>query len=621
MIGRFSGLESYREIFRSGEVLKWLGGAILIPLGYLLNGFPLPGLPALTLGSLLFLASIALNGLPIIIGAIRGLLAREINVDELVSIALIACLVSGNYAEGAIVSAIMVLGSLVEEAVSDRARDSIRALIAMSPDTAVVERDGTEQVLELQEVRQGDILLIRPGDTIPVDGSILDGALSVNEASITGESMPVDRSRDASVCAGTVCVDGFARIRAERVGEDSTLGRIIQMVEAAEQQQTESGRIVDRYAAWFTPIILVCAALTYLLTRDPDRAITVLIVGCPCSFLLASPVTTVAAISRAAKAGILVKGGPHLENLAVASAFFFDKTGTLTQGRPELAEVHPANGFSEAEVIRLAAAVEKGSLHPLGIAIVARAEALGLEPTPASDIHTEIGRGISGRVEGRLVEVRSSHTDGDRALTTVDVLVDGRPAGTLGLFDPAREGAGQAIQALREEGITELVILSGDRPSAVRKLAEELGLDRYHAAQKPDEKGARINAYTLGKTVFIGDGINDAPALKTASTGIAMGGRGVDVALETADVVLMNDRLDQLPFLVRLGRRMSRTIKQGILLSLAINLAAVIASFSGLLTPILGAITHNLGSILVVSLAASLRFAKGPQEQRLRLQA
>ncbi|WP_196772868.1 heavy metal translocating P-type ATPase [Pseudodesulfovibrio alkaliphilus] len=610
MIGRHSGLHVYRELFRSRDFLKLLVGAGIIPVALLIDATSLSGLPAMSLGSILLIVSIAINGLPIVMEAGRGLMARKVNVDELVSIAIIACLVTGNYLEGALVSAIMVFGSLIEEAVSDSARNSIRALMEVTPETALREVDGREVVTSVRDVKKGDVLVIRAGDTIPVDGVVLEGKTSVNEASITGESIPVIKASDDAVYAGTACVDGFIRIRADRVGEDSTIGRIVQMVEAAERQKTESAKIVDKYAAWFTPAILLIAVLTYVATRDVTRSITVLIVGCPCSFLLASPVSTVAAIGRAAKSGILVKGGKYLENLATATGFFFDKTGTITKGEPEVVAIRPVLGRSEDEVLCLAAAVETGSLHPLGVAIVDRARAMGNVVVPAREVCTEVGRGICGQVQGARVEIVASETAEESGATTVDVLVDGALAGTISLRDNPRETAAETMRELRAVGVRDLVILSGDKPLPVGNIAERVGISQFHAAQKPDQKLERIKSYDQGKTVYIGDGINDAPALKAASTGIAMGLRGSDVALETADIVLLGDRLDQLPFLVRLARRMSGIIKIGILLSFAINFLAIVAGSAGLLTPILGALTHNLGAIIVVSLAASIRFAR-----------
>jgi Zn2+/Cd2+-exporting ATPase len=316
MIGRHADLSIYREIFRSEDFIKASFGAFLIPLSFLLPKAQLALSINLGLLDIALLLSIAVNGLPIIVEAVKGVLNKEINVDELVSIAIIACVLNGNYLEGAVVSAIMVFGALVEEAVSDGARNAIRKLVEITPKTTMVEKDGKEIEVDIKKVLVGNIVVLKAGDTIGVDGTVIEGSTSVDESSITGESIPVQKTSGDQVFAGTLCTNGFIRIRADKVGKDSTIGRIIQLVEGAEQQKTRSGKIVDTYAAWFTPVILSVAALTYLLTGDITRAITVLIVGCPCSFLLASPVTTVAAIGRAAKAGIVVKGGKYLENIA-----------------------------------------------------------------------------------------------------------------------------------------------------------------------------------------------------------------------------------------------------------------------------------------------------------------
>lgn len=610
MIGRNAEFHISHNLTRSRDFLRCLAGAALILLSLPCAGLAVPGLSRLSVQDVLLLLAIAINGLPIIVEAAQGLVKRELNVDELVGAAILACLITGAYMEGAIVSAIMVFGALVEEAVSDGARDAIRSLAATTPETAQREQDGVESTVAIAEVRPGDCLVVRPGDLVPVDGTILDGKTEVNEAAITGESIPVLRQSGDTIFAGTTCVDGLVRLRADHVGSQSAMGRIIALVEAAEGQQTNSGRIVDRYGAWFTPVILALAALTFVITGDVTRAITVLIVGCPCSFLLSSPVTVIAAIGRAARHGILIKGGKYLEAMAEARGFFFDKTGTLTRGQPEVVAIHAGATTSPEQVLTLAAAVEIGSLHPLGQAIVEQARAQGLALPAASDLRTEIGRGVMGRIDGQTIAVVTSQAPGADGLSCVDVLIDGQPAGRIELLDHPREGARQTIAALRAAGIDDLTMISGDQPQAVARVARDVGITQAHAAQKPAEKLALITAYAKGKTVYVGDGINDAPALKAASAGIAMGLRGVDVALETADIVLMNDRLDHLPFLVRLGRKMARTIKLGIFLSFAINVVAVAASFLGLLTPILGAVTHNLGSILVVSLAASLRFSK-----------
>lgn len=614
MIGRHADLSIYRELFRSEDFVKASLGAFLIPLSFILPKMQVVPSIDLSLLDIALLLSIAVNGLPIIVEAGRGILNKEINVDELVSIAIIACMINGNYLEGAVVSAIMIFGALVEEAVSDSARNSIRKLMAITPKTTTIEKDCKEFEIDIKNVRIGDIVIIRAGDTIAVDGTVTEGSTAVDESSITGESIPVQKKVGGQVFAGTLCTNGFIKIKADRVGRDSTIGRIIQLIEGAEQQKTRSGKIVDTYAAWFTPVILFAAVFTYFITWDVTRAITVLIVGCPCSFLLASPVTTVAAIGRAAKSGIVVKGGKYLENIADSRGFFFDKTGTITNGEPEIVAIISAEGVTDNEVLAMAAALEKGSLHPLGAAIGKKAEELQLDYARAEDIRTEAGQGISGIVEGQHIKIVTSRTLDDNGYTNIDIVVDSRVFGSISLIDRPRAKAEATIKAIRELGIEKIAIISGDQNSPVRTTAESVGIKEYYASQKPAEKLERIEAYTEGLSVYIGDGINDAPALKAADTGIAMGTRGADVALETADIVLMNDRLDQLPFLIQLSRKMSRTIQINIWLSCSINCIAVIAGATGLLTPIWGAVTHNMGSILVVALAASIGFTK---ERRL----
>ena len=610
MIGRHANLSVYRELFRSEDFFKVALGALLIPVAFFLPKMQV--VPHFNLGlfDIILLISIAINGFPIIVEAIKGLIHREINVDELVSIAIIACVINGNYLEGAVVSAIMVLGALTEEAVSDTARNSIRKLIEVTPSIAILEREGSELEVDVKNINVGDVVILRAGDTIAVDGTVLEGATAVDESSITGESMPVYKKTGEQVFAGTTCMDGCIKISADRIGRDSTIGRIIEIVEMAEQQKTRSGKIVDTYAAWFTPVILSAAVLTYFFTHDITRAITVLIVGCPCSFLLASPVTTVAAIGRAAKAGIMVKGGKYLENIADSDTFFFDKTGTITSGEPQIVAVHPVGEVSENEVIAMAAAVEKGSLHPLAAAVIKRAEELELDYEKAADIHAEAGQGISGQVDGFQVEIITSNALDDNGYTNVDVLVNSSRYGSISFTDQPRITAKSTVQSLIHLGVTNIAIVSGDQYSPVKNTAEQVGIDKYYASRKPIEKLGQIKAPAGKRVVYIGDGINDAPALKAADTGIAMGIRGADVALETADIVLMNDRLEQLPFLIRLSRKMSGIIKTNIRLSFGINFIAVLAGAMGLLTPVSGAIIHNIGSIFVVALAASMRFMR-----------
>ncbi|PIE65743.1 MAG: heavy metal translocating P-type ATPase [Desulfobacterales bacterium] len=608
MIGRHTDLTVYKELVRSEDFIKVSFGTLLIPIAFFIPHKTTVPYLNLEFSDILLLLSIVINGLPIIIEALQGILNRKINVDELVSLAIIACVINGNHLEGAVVSAIMVMGALVEEAVSDRARHAIRKLIEITPDTAIIEKNGKEIRVEVKTITTGDIVVLRAGNTITVDGTIIQGQSAIDESSITGESLPVDKKSGDQVFAGTTCKDGFIKIRANRVGKDSTIGRIIKIVQKAEQQKTRSSKIVDTYAAWFTPIILSAALLTLFSTQDITRAITVLIVGCPCSFLLASPVTTVAAISRAAQSGIMIKGGQYLENIADSKVFFFDKTGTITTGNPEIVAVKPAKGVTQKEIIAMAAPVEKGSQHPFAIAIVKKATELGLDYQNATEIHNETGQGISGNVNGSHVEIVSSQSVDAKGYSNIDLFVDGEKYGTLSFLDKPRSTSKTTIDSIRTLGVERIGIISGDQEDAVRTIAEQVGITEYFSRQKPLEKLEKIALYATKGVVYIGDGLNDAPALKTADTGIAMGIRGSDIALETADIVLMNDKLEQLLFLIHLSRKMVRTIKCNIWLSFAINMIAVFAGATGILSPIMGAIVHNIGSILVVAIAASLRF-------------
>lgn len=609
MIGRHSDLSVYKEIFKSSDFLRIVLGGALIPITLGLSKLSSSNTSLIISG--LLLLSVTINGMPIILEAFQGIIKKKINVDELVSIAIIACLINGNFLEAATVSFIMVFGAMIEEAVSDSARKSIQGLIEVTPDVAIIEKDGREIRRKVSELSIGDIVLVRPGDTIPVDGQLIEGMTSVDESSLTGESIPIDKVKGSNVIAGSINIEGFIKLSACKIGQDSTIGKVIELVKSAEQSKIDGTRIVDKYATFFTPFILLVAVLTFIITREMDRAITVLIVGCPCSFLLAGPVATVAAIGRASKAGILVKGGSYLEKIATAKGFYFDKTGTVTSGTPKVVEVVKTADYTEKQIVNMAANVEYGSRHPLAKSILLEAEKLNCVITCAKNILVENGKGVSGKVDDKIVWVGST-TDSkflDRGITFVTVKVDAKTIGHIGIFDQARPEAKKVIEYLNANN-ADLAIISGDQESAVSTIARQIGIKLYYAGLKPDEKMDKINQYKNGPLVYIGDGINDAPALKISDVGIAMGLRGSDVALETADIVLLNDKIERLPFLIRLSRRMSKTIKISIAISLIINLLSLIAGSMGLLTPILGAISHNIGSIAVVLLSASISFEK-----------
>jgi len=624
MIGRFAHLGVYRELARSGEMYRIAVGGLLGLAGYLWN----EGNGSETvIGQALIVASLAINGLPIIWGALKGLLLRKVNVDELVSLAIIASLLQGELLTAVVVSFVMVLGSLVEQVTTGAAHKAIRSLINIHPETATILADGKELTVSVAKVNVGDILLVKPGDRIPVDGVIRNGATAVDESPMTGEPIPQEKAAGDAVFAGTLNQTGVVQVEARSVGEDTTLGKVIKLVSTAEDYKPRSVRLIDRYAAWFTPTILGCAGLAWWLTGDAARAITVLIVGCPCALILAAPTAVVAAIGRAAKAGILVKGGRYLEEAGRANVVLFDKTGTLTRGEPRINNIVSADGIDINDVLACAASVEQNSTHPLARAVLKAAYYARITLSKAEDMVAEIGLGVRACVNGRIVEVGSAYIGGgsmqlpvqlrqcvedfkESGVTPLVVYEDRRPLGVIAVSDPVRHSAQKTVRELKRLNIECVGMVSGDHEKCARRVADEVGLTDAWSNQKPQDKLQVIRDFqATGKTViFVGDGINDAPALATANVGVAMGAAGTDVALETADVALMNDDISKVPFLISLGRNTLLTIKWNVAFGLIFNAVAVLASGWGFLSPIMGAIVHNVGSVLVVLCSARLAF-------------
>ena len=625
MIGRFSQLGVYHELVRSRYFYRVAFAGTLALASYLWDR----GTGTLsTVGIALALASVALNGAPIIWAAIQGLLERKVNVDELVSLAIIAALLEGEFLTAAVVSFVMVLGALIEQATSDSARKAIQSLITLSPETATVIVDGRPVKTSTSDVGIGDILLVRPGERIPVDGVVKKGLTAVDESSMTGEPIPQEKTMGDAVYAGSLNQNGVVEIEASRVGEDTTLGRVIKLVSEAEAHKPEAIRLIDRYARWFTPTILACAAVAWALTGDLSRAVTILIVGCPCALILAAPTAIVASIGRGAKSGILVKGGRYLEEAGRADVVLFDKTGTLTQGKPRVDKIVAVDGVDQKSVLEQAASVEQASTHPLAQAVLKAASYADITIDRAEQIITEIGLGVRGLVGGRLVEVGSAYLRGgtmsipdvlrphlerfkEDGATPLIVYQDRRPLGILSVSDHIRPSAAETVKSLKSLGIERIGLLSGDHEKSARLVADAVGLTQAWSGQRPEEKLGVIREFQgSGRVViFVGDGINDAPALAAANVGIAMGAAGTDVALETADIALMNDDISKLPFLIKLSRRMRRTIQWNIAFGMIFNAVAVLASGGGLLSPIMGAIVHNVGSVIVVVSSASIAFA------------
>jgi len=654
VIGRFSKLGVYQELFRSRDFYVAFLGGFLALASYLVdnsglspsireNVFPLVTTALKNLvgsaivdfdrqspslyGIVLALLSVAINGLPIIWEAVKGLAERTVNVDELVSLAIIASLIQGEFLAAAVVSFVMTVGGLIEEAASDSARRAIKSLMRISPHTATVLRDGKERQVAIADLAVGDHILIKPGERIPVDAVISSGVSAVDESIITGESLPVDKQTGDDILAGTLNYNGVLRAKALKVGHDTTLGQIIKLVSEAELYRPQTVRLIDRYARWFTPVILLCAAVAWAFTGDISRAIAVLIVGCPCALILAAPTATMAALGRAAKAGILVKGGQYLEQAASIKAVLFDKTGTLTLGEPRVVEITCTEGLTKEEVLSCAASAEKHCTHPLARAILKAAHYAKVAVSGAQDAFHEIGLGVRAMVDGAMIEVANASVCAataafprhfkacvddsiSRGITPLVVLRDHQPVGLFGVTDKIRPAAASTIQAFKNLGVDSLAILSGDHEKSAGRVAQSVNIDKVYANLKPQDKVDIIKTYQSRNlpVMFIGDGINDAPALATSQLGVAMGAAGTDVALETADIALTHDDISKLPWLIRLSRRMLRIIKVNIIFGLTFNAIAVIASGMGWLTPVMAAITHNIGSVLVVIASASLAF-------------
>ncbi len=600
---------------RKDAALLALSGAALVAS---LCGAPLPVDPAWV--------AIVLCGVPIVLEAVAGLIdSFDIKADVLVSLALIASVCIGEDFAAGEVAFIMQLGGLLEELTVARARAGIERLVHLTPQTARVVEDGRERVVPAQEVRVGDVLRVRPGETVPVDGVILSGQTSINQAVMTGESLPVDKAAGDEVASGTVNQFGAFDMRAARVGEDSSIQRMIRLVQSADAGKAKIVRLADRWATWIVVIALSAAALTWAVTGEIIRAVTILVVFCPCSLVLATPTAIMAAIGNATRHGFLVREGDALERLAAADVVAFDKTGTLTLGAPEVTQARSLCALSDAELYALAAAAEQLSEHPLGRAIVRcwRAQSPSA-PLPAAEAFEMLpGRGVRARIGGREVLAGSAKLLAERGAslpddpeargrvaeggTIVCIAVDGAPAGWIALADAVRAESAGMVAALTRCGAAP-VLLTGDGERAARAIASRLGIREVRANCLPEDKLAFIRRRQAeGASVcMVGDGVNDAPALKRADVGIAMGGVGSDIAVDAADIALVNDEISQLPHLLALSRRMMRAIRVNLAFSMGLNFAAIVLAMAGALNPVVGALVHNAGSVLVIVHSALL---------------
>ncbi len=564
--------------------------------------------------------SILLCGIPIVLEAIIGLVtAFDIKADVLVSLALIASVcIHEDFAAGE-VAFIMQLGGLLEDLTVARARAGIEKLVHLTPQTARRITEGTESIIPAENVRVGDIIRVLPGETIPVDGVILSGQTSINQAVMTGESLPVDKSVGDEVSSGTVNQFGAFEMRATKVGEDSAIQRMIRLVQSANADKAKIVGLADRWATWIVVIALSAAVLTWLFTHEIIRSVTILVVFCPCALVLATPTAIMAAIGNATKHGFLVREGDALERLSSVSKITFDKTGTLTNGTPVVTAVKSVSDYSDEEIYRYAAAAEKLSEHPLGKAIVKCYEK---ELPTVSDFCMAPGEGVSAVLQGKTIHAgnekllqkqglsASTLSDAVAAApgsTVIYVAIDQTLAGYIVLSDTLRREAPQVIRNLTALHVSP-VLLTGDHANAAAFIAGQLGIQEVKADCLPEDKLRAIEdlQHRGDRVCMIGDGINDAPALKKADVGIAMGGIGSDIAVDAADIALVNDEIREIPHLFALSKRMMCTIKLNLAFSMSLNFLAIVLAITGLLGPVIGALVHNAGSVLVIINSALL---------------
>lgn len=572
--------------------------------------------------------AIVLCGIPIILEAVIGLVTEfDIKADVLVSLALIAAVCIGEDFAAGEVAFIMQLGALLEDLTVARARAGIEKLVHLTPQTARIIKGGTEQMIPAEQVQIDDLLRVLPGETIPVDGVIISGQTSVNQAVMTGESLPVDKMAGDEVSSGTVNQFGAFEMKASKVGEDSSIQRMIRLVQSADAGKAKIVGMADRWATWIVVIALTAATLTWLFTGEIIRAVTILVVFCPCALVLATPTAIMAAIGNATKHGFLVREGDALERLAAVTKITFDKTGTLTYGKPQVIKVKSIlPQYSEDDLFGLTAAAEQLSEHPLGKAIVhCFKHNVGTDILPVKQFQMIPGEGVSVMIDEKAViagnskmllannillssEIRQeAEQHFSQGCTVIYIAIDNILAGFVVLSDTIRAESVAVIEKLQALKVCP-VLLTGDNENAAGAIAGELHIKEVHANCLPEDKLKWIDTYQQKKEVIcmIGDGVNDAPALKKADVGIAMGGIGSDIAVDAADIALIDDEVKELPHLLALSKRMMITIKYNLAFSMGLNFLAIALAIPGILNPVLGALVHNCGSVLVIINSALL---------------
>ena len=590
------------------------------------------------------LAAALLLGVPLIVHAIKHLLEGHMHMDELVALAVLAAIVTGQYLEAGVIAFFMIIATLVETRTALGARAAITSLIKLTPERAHrLQADGSEEEVEAKRLSPGDIIRVRPGDNIAADGVVVSGESTVNQASITGESLPADKTLNEEVFGGTINLTGTLDIRVTKAGADTTLGHVQKLILDAERTRIPLMRLIDQYASWYTPTVLMLAAIVLFVTRADDgmnRAISMLVVACPCALVLATPTAMVASLSCAARLGVLVKNVVTLEGVRDLTAVVFDKTGTLTTGELAVTQLKPLPDVDPTEMLRLAASVEQASKHPTAQALVRVAREARLRLVPPENFEEVSGRGVAAKIDGHDVLVGRSSWLADRGvdigmmkkdeyvepegLSVLCMAVDGRLQGWAGLEDRTRPEARAALDELRELGVRTLIMVTGDKWSVARRVATEMGCTDVHAEVLPDEKLALVSELKSKRhrVAVVGDGVNDAPALAAGDFGIAMGAAGSDVAINSASIALMNNDLQRLPFLVRLSRATTRVVWQNLLFGVSYIVVMMVFSAMGMLNPMMAAFLHMVASAVVILNSARLvRFGEHVEAAPILLSA
>ena len=649
------------EVWTSPRAIKTWIGAVFVALGllfeFLLTAQSVTVASVLgqpfELADVLFLAAVAVSGYPVVRDGYYSARNRSLDIDLLMGTAILAATGIGYFVEAATLAVLYSVAELLEDYAMDRARDSLRELMELSPDEATVRRDGEEVTVPVDDVDVGETVVVRPGEKIPLDGAVVEGESAVDESPITGESVPVDKVEGDEVYAGSLTEEGYLEVEIASTASESTLSRIIEMVQGAQQKKTETERFVDRFAGYYTPVVVVLAILTAAVPPLAFgwpwqtwfvRGLTLLVIACPCAFVISTPVSVVSGVTSAAKNGVLIKGGNYLEAMGEVDAIALDKTGTLTKGELAVTDVVPFGDRSEEDVLRYGSGLERRSEHPIADAILARAEEDGVGDLPdPTDFESLTGKGVRAEIDGRtyyagkpalfeelgfdlsrvrfetdggvVSEVPSARSDdGDarenalvelerEGKTVVLVGTETELVGGIAIADETRPAAERTVERLHELGVERVVMLTGDNERTARAIAERVGVDEHRAELLPDEKVEAVGELQAeyGDVAMVGDGVNDAPALAAAEVGIAMGAAGTDTALETADIALMGDDLSKLPYLYALSHEANSVIRQNIWSSLGVKLLLALGVPLGYVSVAVAVVVGDMGMSLGVT--------------------